>query len=93
MSDAPIFIIGSGRSGTGLFRDLLRSHPRLSFPPESHFIPDFYPAFGDPADDAEARRLGEAILTRSRVREWPLEVDLAEFEGQRTFAGVATVIY
>jgi hypothetical protein len=40
----PIFIVGCPRSGTGILRDLLRSHPNLTFPGESHFIARFYRA-------------------------------------------------
>ncbi len=41
-SDSPIFIVGCSRSGTSLLRNLLRAHPHLTFPGESHFIPVFY---------------------------------------------------
>ncbi len=34
MTDSPIFIVGCPRSGTKLIRDLLRSHPNITFPPE-----------------------------------------------------------
>lgn len=34
----PFFIIGSVRSGTTLLRDLLRDHPRLECPEETHFF-------------------------------------------------------
>ncbi|MGH7557864.1 MAG: sulfotransferase, partial [Gemmatimonadota bacterium] len=32
-----IFVVGCPRSGTSLLRDLLRSHPRLTFLPETRF--------------------------------------------------------
>jgi Sulfotransferase family len=68
MADAPIFIVGCPRSGTNLLRDLLRSHPRLAFPGESHFIPEFYKGYGDPKNEREARRLGARILRVNWVR-------------------------
>lgn len=34
----PFFILGSPRSGTTLLRDLLREHPRLECPEETHFF-------------------------------------------------------
>jgi len=34
----PFFILGSPRSGTTLLRDLLRDHPRLKCPEETHFF-------------------------------------------------------
>lgn len=36
--DRPIFIVGSGRSGTTLLRSLLSAHPRISITPETHFM-------------------------------------------------------
>jgi len=39
MSNSPIFMVDCPRSGTGLLRDLLRSHPHITFAGESHFIP------------------------------------------------------
>lgn len=35
--DAPFFILGCVRSGTTMLRDLLRLHPRLECPEETHF--------------------------------------------------------
>ena len=37
--DAPLFIVGSDRSGTTLLRVMLNRHAELAVPPESHFIP------------------------------------------------------
>lgn len=36
--NTPFFIVGSPRSGTTLLRDLLRLHPRLECPEETHFF-------------------------------------------------------
>jgi hypothetical protein len=41
MADSPIFIVGCPRSGTKLIHDLLRSHPNITIPHESQFIPDY----------------------------------------------------
>lgn len=38
LDNSPFFIIGSPRSGTTLLRDLLRLHPRLECPEETHFF-------------------------------------------------------
>lgn len=59
---SPIFIVGCPRSGTGLIRNLLRSHPNLTFPGESHFIPGFFKTYGDPKSEGEARELAARIL-------------------------------
>jgi sulfotransferase family protein len=51
------FVIGMTRSGTTLLRLMLDSHPELTIPPETHFIPDVIKAFNQgrasPAEVAE----------------------------------------
>jgi hypothetical protein len=93
VSDGPIFVVGCPRSGTGLVRDLLRSHPRLSLPPESHFIPAYRRAYGDPASDREARALGRRILELRRLRAWGVDLEPAAFDGCRSFADVVARVY
>lgn len=45
----PLFIIGTGRSGTKLVRDLLNRNPRIGIPTaESAFIPYMVKRFGNP---------------------------------------------
>jgi hypothetical protein len=57
------FVIGMTRSGTTLMRLMLDSHPKLTIPPETHFIPDVIKAFNDGRDaPAEVAR----VMTRSR---------------------------
>jgi hypothetical protein len=91
--DSPIFIVGCSRSGTSLLRDLLRSHPRLSFPPESHFIPRFFRGWGDPATAEEAQALGSRILRLATVRRWELELRPEAFRSCRSFADILEVLY
>ncbi len=40
------FVVGVGRSGTTLLRLMLDSHPRMTIPPETHFVPDLIEAAG-----------------------------------------------
>jgi hypothetical protein len=40
------FIVGTGRSGTNLLRDLLNAHPLFYIPQETHWIPTHYDMFG-----------------------------------------------
>ena len=92
-SDSPIFIVGCPRSGTSLLRDLLRSHPRLTFPEESHFIPALYRAYGDPKNEREARALAARILAAGWVKAWGLTLDPSAFAGDRSFARMVSRIY
>lgn len=93
MSESPIFIVGCPRSGTSLLRNLLRSHPHLGFPRESHFIPDFYEAYGDPRDDGEAFALAKRILELPRMRAWGLALDPAELSNARSYGELVSRIF
>ncbi len=93
MNDSPIFIVGCARSGTALLRDLLRSHPRLTFPGESHFIPALYRGYGDPKNEREACALAARILGTSWVKAWSLSLDPSAFAGDRSFAQVVARLY
>jgi hypothetical protein len=90
----PIFIVGCPRSGTTLLRNLLRSHPNLSFPPESHFIPWMYRAYGEPASGQEAWRLARRCLSFPRVAPfWGIAASEADFAACRTFAEVTRRLF
>src|SRR5262245_6365074 len=93
MVDSPIFIVGCPRSGTNLLRDLLRSHPHLAFPGESHFIPDFYKGYGNPKNGREARRLAARILRVNWVRLWGMELDPSTFADDRSYRQIVSRIY
>src|SRR6266496_1018342 len=51
------FVVGMNRSGTTLLRMMLDSHPQLTIPPETHFVPDVIKACrrGDATPDAALR--------------------------------------
>jgi hypothetical protein len=89
----PIFVVGCPRSGTGLLRNLLRSHSRLAFAGESGFIPALYRGFGDPRSDREARRLGRRILRLRRVRDWGLSLTPESLSHCRSYADLVSSIY
>ena len=90
----PILIVGCPRSGTTLLRDLLRSHPNLTFPRESRFIPEFYRAYGDPASDQEAWQLARRILSFPRVAKlWKITAEPADFAGCRSFGAVTRRVF
>jgi LPS sulfotransferase NodH len=63
-SDRPIFVVGCPRSGTTLLQLMLHAHPRIAIPPETRFALKAYDmrrSFGDLADPANRRKLGEWI--------------------------------
>lgn len=91
--DAPIFIVGCPRSGTGLLRDLLRSHPRISIPGESHFLPLLYHAYGDPASEREARKLARVMLRMGWVRRWDIDVTVDDLCGCRSYREMIETLY
>lgn len=92
-SIAPIFIVGCPRSGTSLLRDLLRAHPNLTFPEESHFIARFYRAYGDPSSDRQAWKLARRILRTVQVGTWGIDLEARDFAGCRSFSEVVRRVF
>lgn len=45
----PFFIVGTGRSGTTMFRNLVRQAPRVCIPRETHWLPILWNEFGSRA--------------------------------------------
>ncbi len=41
-----IFVVGTGRSGTNMLRDLLNLHPQVYIPQETHWLPKMHEFFG-----------------------------------------------
>lgn len=94
VTQSPVFIVGASRSGTGLLRDLLRSHPRLAFPGESHFIPAFYRGHGHPRSERQAQALARRILALSWVRTgFSPTPELSAFAGARSFQELIAPLY
>lgn len=93
MTDSPIFIVGYPRSGTKLIRDLLRSHSNITFPPESHFIPQLYKLYGNPRNEDEAVKIAAAILDIHWVRRFSLSLDPASFSGCRSYGEIVSAIF
>lgn len=75
MSAAPFFLLGAARSGTTLLRLVLDRHPRLSIPPESHFLLPLLERFpiDRPLDTAEARLAADLIAGHRRFADWPVD--------------------
>ncbi len=93
MNSPPFFIVGCARSGTTLLRDLLRSHPRLTIPNESHFIPAFYHCYGNPKSVREAVVIARAILRLQYVQAWALPMTEQTFADCRTYDEIISRIY
>jgi hypothetical protein len=76
MADAPLFIIGTERSGSNLLRLILDRHPRITIPHPPHVMRYFAPLeprYGDLAEPARFRALVEDVLAlvRSHIHPWP----------------------
>jgi hypothetical protein len=93
MSERPIFIVGSPRSGTTLLRDLLRSHPRLTFPPESYLLPVLFRLHGDPTSARRAYQLARDLLGSFSIAEWGLDLGPGDLEQNRSFAALVSALF
>lgn len=89
MQDAPIFIVGTERSGSNLLRLILNSHSRIAVPHPPHVVRYFEPLqarYGPLADERNFRRLVEDVvrLVRVHIYQWdvPLDVDAIAKEAQ-----------
>ncbi len=74
---SPIFIVGAGRSGTTLLRQILNCHPSLAIVPESHFIPWFYnklDTYGNLSEKPNALSLINQIVSTDRFQKWSLQI-------------------
>lgn len=99
MRQAPVFIVGMGRSGTTLLRLMLHHHPRLAIPYESGFLTDYYDraeSFGDLRDDGNCRRLIQSLLAEPRTRMWDHTFNpdrVFDAVEERSLPGVVEAIY
>jgi hypothetical protein len=78
-NDGPFFVVGVARSGTTLLRQMLRGHPRLAIPRESHFVPD---ALQSSTPEAALER----VLSDRHFHTWDVDPD----DVRRRVAGLAT---
>lgn len=101
MSDEPIFILGTERSGSNLLRLILDSHPRVAVPHPPHVVRYFaplLPAYGNLDDDRAFRRLVADVLRllAVHVHPWDVEVDAERVVREahpRTALGVTAALY
>ncbi|MBU2869091.1 sulfotransferase [Colwellia sp. E2M01] len=81
MNKAPIFIVGVGRSGTTLIRQMLNSHSNIAIPYESHFITQYYDKrndFGVLSLSDNRLRLIEEILSEDILKLWDVSFKASE---------------
>ncbi len=77
MADAPLFIIGTERSGSNLMRVILNAHPRIAVPHPPHFFKYFAHLerrYGDLEDERRFRALVLDMQRLLRVHIYPWEI-------------------
>jgi hypothetical protein len=78
-TQAPFFIVGSGRSGTTLLRMILASHSRISIPPETWYLNRMTDLLdvSRPLTPQEVEKVTQTMVNHYR---WPdLKFDASEF--------------
>ncbi|MFH0781133.1 MAG: sulfotransferase [Pseudomonadota bacterium] len=88
MDSAPIFIIGTERSGSNLLRLILNSHSSIAVPHPPHILKYFSPFennYGDLCQHKNLKRLTDDILGLLAVHVYPWELHL---EPEKIVAGV-----
>lgn len=95
--ERPIFIVGSGRSGTTLLRSLLSAHPSIAITPETHYMKRVRREGGlHRATPEDFERFWEEYVGWSRFLDLgidPMECRrLVEVAGDRTFRGIFSAV-
>lgn len=90
--ESPIFIVGSGRSGTTLLRSLLSAHPRIAITPESHFMKRVIRTAGSEAAPPDFDAFWRAYARWSRFLDLGVSPEvclrLIEEMDDRTYRGI-----
>jgi Sulfotransferase family len=78
-----VFIVGSGRSGTSLLRQLLNADPKVALAPETHFLDQWLPRFWLPYEDrATIGSLWPAYRDSAHFRSLELPDDFIDVLGR-----------
>jgi hypothetical protein len=74
---SPFFVVGSGRSGTTMFRLMLNAHGRLHVPRETWFLTDVMNEFAPEArlEPEDVVRVIEVITTHERWKQFGVPTD------------------
>lgn len=100
-TDAPVFIVGSERSGSNLLRTMLDMHSAIAAPHPPHILHLFHPllpAYGPLEDPANFRRLARDVvrLVRWHIHPWRPLVSaetLVELAPTRCLLGLVHPLY
>ncbi len=79
MRAAPIYIIGTERSGSNLLRVILNAHSGIDIPHPLHicnYFSDLVPGYGDIRDEGPRRTLVRDVLRLKSVHIYPWEIDI-----------------
>ena len=101
MSTAPLFIIGTERSGSNLLRVILNAHSRIAVPHPPHvmhWFGDLVPRYGDLERDPNFRGLIEDVLgfLDGHIYPWDVEITADQVLAQaspRSLYGVTAALY
>jgi hypothetical protein len=102
MTDSPLFILGTERSGSNLLRLILNTHPRIAVPHPPHVVRFFAPlesAYGDLAGcDRAFTALVDDILAfvRRHIYPWEIPIDRARVlreSSPRDSFGITAALY
>ncbi|MBE9126145.1 MULTISPECIES: sulfotransferase family protein [unclassified Coleofasciculus] len=91
----PFFIVGCPRSGTSLLQMLMNLHPNIAIPPESHIFERFsgvFANYGDLHKSSNLQLFVKDILHDKRIKEWGLEISVAEFCTQIKIVSIKGVV-
>jgi len=99
VSTAPIYIIGTERSGSNLMRVILNAHPNIDVPHPPHlmkYFGDLAQGYGDLTQEGPRRDLVADVLRliRTHISPWEIAIDAEEVVQNSTdLMGVVGAIY
>ncbi len=71
----------------------MRSHSRLSFPAETHFIPQLFAAYGDVQSGPDMQKLADRLLRLRWVVRWECTFDLERLYAATSYASLIDELF